>query len=127
MALAGQNSGYFFIVNPVTGEIEHTATHLRSSCQFSDRVDPHLDFEVAHGAAAPDDSDQSDIVLAAIEYDLLDKTSQQRFALSIRGCRILPNMREAPGEALSARRCRVVRFVSLGQIGQPSGKCRFSP
>ena len=50
---------------------------------FNDCVDVHLDFDVAYSAAAPDDPDQSDIVLTAIEHDLVDETPQQRFALSL--------------------------------------------
>jgi hypothetical protein len=99
MALAGKSGGNFFVVNSITGQIKHPVTHFRSSCEFGNGVDLHLDFEVACSAAAPNYSDHSDIVVAAIEHDLVDKTPQQRFALSIRGSWIGPNMREAPGEA----------------------------
>ena len=84
MTLIGKGGSDFFVANATAGEMEYPVTHFRSSREFGDGVDLQLDFEAAHSAAAPDDPDKSDVVFAAIEHDLVDKTPQQRFALGIR-------------------------------------------
>ena len=84
---------------PVAGEIEQTVAHFRSSREHGDGVDLHLDVKIGHSAAAPYDPDRGDVVLTAIEHDLFDEAAQQRLALSIRGGRVRPDLREAAGEA----------------------------
>ena len=37
-------------------------------------VDLHLDLKLRHGATTPDNSHQGDIVLTAVEHDLVDQT-----------------------------------------------------
>ena len=49
--------------------------------------------------AAPDDTDRGNVVLTAIEHDFFDETPQQRFALSIHGGRVSPDLWETAGEA----------------------------
>nr|WP_294509841.1 hypothetical protein [uncultured Rhodopila sp.] len=98
MAVSGEGSSDFTIGDAVTGTIEHSITHFRPSRQFADGVDLHFDFEIGHSAATPDDPDQCDIALAAIEHDFLDEAAQERFALSIRDGRVRPDGRQAAGQ-----------------------------
>ena len=76
MTLTGEDRGDLIIGHAIAGKIEHTVAHFRSSGELGDGVDPHLDFEIGHGTAAPDDPDRGDIVLAAIEHDFFDETPQ---------------------------------------------------
>ena len=85
MTLAREDRGDFVVVHASAREGERAIAHFRSSREFGDGVDPHLDLKIGHGAAAPDDADRGDIVLAAIEHDLVDKAPQQRLTLSVRG------------------------------------------
>ena len=80
-------------------EVEHSIAHFRSSRELGDGVDPHLDLEIGHSAAAPDDPDRGDIVLTAVEHNLVDKTPQQGLALSIGGGWVTPDLWETAGEA----------------------------
>src|ERR1700734_243498 len=98
MTLAGEDRGECVVGHTIAGKFQRPITHFRASREFGDGVDLHLDVEVAHSATAPDHSDHSEIVLAAIKHDLVDKTPQQRLALSIRGGWILPNVWEMPGK-----------------------------
>src|SRR5271165_1184506 len=98
VTLAGEDRGDGVVGHTVTGKFQRPIAHFRASREFGDGVDLHLDVEVTHSATAPDDSDHSEIVLAAIKHDLVDKTPQQRLALSIRGGWIRPNVWEMPGE-----------------------------
>ena len=82
----------------IAGKIEHPVAHFRPSRELGDGVDLHLDFEIGHSATAPDNPDQSDIVLTAVEHNFFDETPQQRFALSIRGGWVCPDLWEAAGE-----------------------------
>src|SRR4029077_14194879 len=50
-------------------------------------------------SAAPDDPGRGDVVFTAVEYDFVDKTPQQRLALSISGDRVSPDLWETAGEA----------------------------
>ena len=76
MTLAGEGRGDFVIGEAIAGEIEHTITHFRPSRELEDGVDLHLDFEIGRSAAPPDDPDQSDIVLTAVEHNFVDETPQ---------------------------------------------------
>src|SRR5271157_3419325 len=76
MALAGEGGGDVFVGDALTGEIEHPVVHLRPSRELGDGVNCQFDFEIACGAPAPDNPDQSDIVLAALKHDLVDQTAQ---------------------------------------------------
>ena len=53
----------------------------------------HLDCKVGHGPATPDDPDGGDVVLAAVEYDFVDKAPQQRLTLGIGGGWLGPDLR----------------------------------
>jgi hypothetical protein len=98
MALPGEGGSDFTIRHTVTGEIEHAISHFRPSRELADGVDLHFDFEFGHSTAAPDDPDQRDIVLAAIEHDFLDEAAQQRFALSIHNGWVGPDVWQSAGE-----------------------------
>ena len=76
MAFAGECRGDFVIGDAITGEIEYPVTHFGPSRELGDGVDLHLDFEIADSAAAPDDPDQSNIVLATVEHDFVDEAAQ---------------------------------------------------
>ena len=76
MTLAGEGRGDFVVAEAIAGEIEHTITHFCPSRQLEDGVDPHLDFEIGHSAAPPDDPDLSDIVLTTVEHHFVNKTPQ---------------------------------------------------
>ena len=99
MALACENGGDLNVRHAVASEVERSVTHFHSSGEHGDGVDFHLDLEIGHGSAAPDDPDRGDVVLTAVEYDFVDKTPQQRLALSIRGDRVSPDLWETAGEA----------------------------
>ena len=92
MAFAGEDRSDLLIGHTVTDEIEHPITHFHASRQLGDGVDLHLHFELGHSATAPDDSDQSDVVLAALEHDLVDETPQQRLALRVSRGFVRPNL-----------------------------------
>ena len=55
--------------------------------EVGDGVD-HFDRDLADSSTAPYDPDAGDVMLAAVENDLLYEAPQQRLALSICGCRI---------------------------------------
>jgi hypothetical protein len=76
MTLTGEGRGDSVIGDAVAGQFEHTITHFRPSREPEDGVDLQLDFEIGHSAAPPDDPDQSDIVLTAVEHNFVDETSQ---------------------------------------------------
>ena len=76
MTVAGEGCGDFVIRHAIAGEIEHTITHFRPSRELEDGVDLHLDLEVGYCATPPDDPDLSDIMLTAVEYNFVNKTSQ---------------------------------------------------
>ena len=68
MTIAGEGCGDFVIGQAIPCEIEHTITHFRPSRELEDGVDLHLDLEMGHCAAPPDDPDLSDM-LTAIEHN----------------------------------------------------------
>ena len=76
MTLTGEGRGDFVIGDAIAGEIEHTSAHFRPSPEPEDGVDLQFDFEIGHSAAPPDDPDQSDIVLTAVEHNFVDETPQ---------------------------------------------------
>jgi hypothetical protein len=76
MTLAGEGRGNFVIAEAIAGEIEHTITHFRPSRELEDGVDLQLDFQIGRSAAPPDDPDQSDIVLTAVEHNFVNETPQ---------------------------------------------------
>jgi hypothetical protein len=98
MALARENSGDLNVGHAVASKLEHSLAHFHPSRELGDGVDLHLDFEIGHGATAPDDSDQGNIAFAAVEHDLFDQTPQQRLTVSIRGSRVSPDLWKATGE-----------------------------
>ena len=98
MALGGEGSGDLDIGYTLASEIENSVAHFRPSRESVDGVDLHLDLKLGHGAATPDNSHQGDIVLTAVENDLVDQTPQQGFALSIGGGWIGPDLWEAASE-----------------------------
>lgn len=76
MTLAGEGRGDFVVGEAIAGEIEHTIAHFRPSRELEDGVDLQLDFDIGHSTASPDNPDQSDIVLTAVEHNFIDETAQ---------------------------------------------------
>jgi hypothetical protein len=99
MTFACEDGGDFDVRHAVANQVDHSAAHFHPSRELGDGVDLHLDLEIGHRATAPDDSDQGDVVLTAIEHDFFDETPQQRLALSIHDTWVSPNLWEAAGEA----------------------------
>ena len=87
MALACEDGGYLNVRHAVASEVERSVADFHSSGEHGDGVDLHLDLEIGHGSAAPDDPGRGDVVLTAIE--LVDEAPQQRLALSIGTCQRL--------------------------------------
>ncbi len=75
------------------GEVERTIAHFRAMSEVGDGVDLHFHRDVADGSTAPHDPNEGDVMLAAIENDLVDKAAQQRLALRIGGRWIRPDLR----------------------------------
>ncbi|MBN8903119.1 MAG: hypothetical protein J0H57_18980, partial [Rhodospirillales bacterium] len=98
MAFPGEDGSDFTVRNAVTGEIEYPIKHFCPSREFADRVDFHFDFEISHLAAAPDDPDPRDIMLAAIKHDFLDEAAQQCLTLSIHDGWVCPDVWQAASE-----------------------------
>jgi hypothetical protein len=48
----------------------------QSPRELEDGVDLQLDFQIGRSAAPPDDPDQSDIVLTAVEHNFVNETPQ---------------------------------------------------
>lgn len=90
--LTCEESSDLVIGHALVNEIKHPVAHFHSSRQLGDRVHFYLR-KVSHRAAAPDDSDQSDIMFAAVEHDLIDETPQQRLALSVSRGLVRPDLR----------------------------------
>ncbi len=76
MPLFGEGSCDIFVGDAFTSEIEHPVGHLRAARELGDGIHSEFDFKVAYGTAAPDNPDRSDIVLAALQHDLLNEAAQ---------------------------------------------------
>ena len=76
MTIAGEGCCDFVIGQAIACEIEHTITHFRPSRELEDGVDLHLDLEIGHCTAPPDDPDLSNIMLTAVEHNFVNKTPQ---------------------------------------------------
>ena len=57
MALTCEDSGDLNIGHAVASKVERSVAHFHSSGEHGDGVDLHLDLEIGHCAAAPDDPD----------------------------------------------------------------------
>jgi len=77
MPLIGKCRGDFIIGDAVSGKINDPVTHFRSAREFCNGVNLKFDFKIAYRATMPDDPDQSDIVLAAVEHNLFDEATQK--------------------------------------------------
>lgn len=84
MSLLAENGGNLIIRHACFREIEQTRTHFFTTREVGDGVDRYLYLKFRDRPAAPDDPDQSNVVLTAIENDFFDQTPQQRLAMRIR-------------------------------------------
>ena len=99
MTLTAEDRGDFVIGSAVAGKIERPVAHLSPSRKLGDGVDPQLDLKITHGAATPDDPDQSDIVLTSVKHHFIHEAPEQRFALCIDRGWVRPNLWETHGKA----------------------------
>lgn len=90
-----QGTGDLIVWHPGPREFKQTVMHLFAPGQSGDRIDPHLDVEFGHRAAAPYDPCRGNIAGAPIQNYFVDQTAQQRFAMGIGGGRILPYLGKA--------------------------------
>ena len=74
MALGREDGGDLDVGYTLASEIENSVAHFCPSHESVDGVDLHLDLKLRHGATTPDNSHQGDIVLTAVEHDLVDQT-----------------------------------------------------
>jgi len=74
MALGREDGGDLDVGYTLASEIENSVAHFCPSHESVDGVDLHLDLKLGHGATTPDNSHQGDIVLTAVEHDLVDQT-----------------------------------------------------
>lgn len=74
MALGREDGGDLDVGHTLASEIENSVAHFCPSHESVDGVDLHLDLKLRHGATTPDNSHQGDIVLTAVEHDLVDQT-----------------------------------------------------
>ncbi len=98
VAFLGKDCGDLIVWDAVAGERQRALPHLRASCQSGDGVDAHLHLELRHGASAPDDPGQGQVVLTTVEHDLFNEASQQSLAMRVRNSLVTPYLREAAGE-----------------------------
>ena len=83
----------------VKSEVERSVRISIPGVSLAMELSFHLDLEIGHGAAAPNNSDQGDIMLTTVEHNLFDETPQQRLALGIRCGRVSPDLWETTGQA----------------------------
>ena len=95
MPFAREVLGYLIIGHPGLRKLEYTIAHFVTTGEFGDRIHRHFHFEIGHCPAAPYDPDPRDVARAPVKNHLLDQTSQQGLAMSIRGGRVCPNVRQA--------------------------------
>jgi hypothetical protein len=74
MTFAGKDGGDLNVGHAVASEIDYPVAHFHPTRELGDGVDLHFDFEIGHGAAAPDHSDKGNVVLTTVEHHLLDET-----------------------------------------------------
>ena len=48
MAFLGEDGSYFVIIHAIARQGDRSISHLGSSCEFGNAVDPHLDLSLIH-------------------------------------------------------------------------------